>query len=112
VSVASLLTERATLHAYTSGGDDDYGNPTLTWSTVGTVQARFEQRTSEERTRDRSTLVSDWVLFLLPATVVDGRMRVSDEYGRLFEVVGTPAMRRTPSRDMMVEVSLRHVDGG
>jgi hypothetical protein len=107
-----MLTETATIHRNTPGVEDDYGNATDAWAQVATVKARFEQRAAQEVTRDRDTLISDWVVFFLPDTVVYGRDRVGDVYGRTFEVVGAPAMRRAPDRDVFVEASLRHIDGG
>lgn len=111
MSLLGLLTDELTISRPTEGATDDYGNPTSTWATVASVKGRLEQRASQERTSDQDVVSSDWVAFLPPDTVVYANDRVGDAYGRTFEVVGAPAMRSTPSRDVLVEVSLRYVEG-
>lgn len=110
MSVAHLLTEPLSISRPTEGAVDDYGNPSSTFGTVETVQGRLEQRSSQERTNDQNVVSSDWVAFLPPETVVYATDRIVDQYARTFEVVGAPAMRSTPSRDVLVEVSLRYVE--
>ena len=111
MSIATLLTEDVTVSTATDGAVDDYGNPTETWATVATEKGRFEQRSGEERSTDRETVISDWVLYLHPDTAVTASSRVSDAYGRTFEVVGPPAMNAAPNRNVYVEASLRFVEG-
>jgi head-tail adaptor len=111
VSVAHLLTEELSISRPTEGAVDDYGNPTSTWATAATVYGRLEQRNSTERTNDQNVVVSDWVAFLPPETVLYATDRIVDSYARTFEIVGAPAMRSTPQRDVMLEVSLRYVQG-
>lgn len=111
MSVIDLLTQDVAVVAVTEGAVDDYGNPTETWATVATEKGRFEQRSGEERSTDRATIISDWVLYLNPDTVVTASSRVADSYGRTFEVVGPPAMMSAPNRDVYVEASLRFVEG-
>jgi hypothetical protein len=113
VSVATLLTEPVTIYRSTAGAEDDYGNVTHTWAVVRSTVGFFQQRDAVELTRDRDTQVSDWLLFLAADEVVSGRDRVGDQYGRVFEVVGTPNRPISPAHGPShVEVSLRHVDGG
>ena len=111
MSLLSLLTEPVSILKRTPGATDDYGNGGDVFTTSSSVRGRMEQRSSEERTQDRQTVISDWVLYLAPTVVVAEQDRVSDRFGRIFEVVGAPAMNASPSRDVYVEVSLRHVDG-
>ena len=110
MSLTGLLSETFTQIRATTGAVDDYGNPTQTYAEVGTVRGRIEQRSGEERSVDQQVLVSDWILFLGPDAVVQGRDRFTDRFGRTFEVVGPATMRSAPERDVYVEVSLRHVD--
>ena len=110
MSIATLLTEPATQLRYSESGTDDYGNPVAAWTTLATVNGRFEQRNAEERSVDGNVLSSDWVLYLPPSVEVHGRDRFSDRFGRIFEVVGPANMRSAPNRDVYVEVSLRHVE--
>lgn len=110
MSLSTLLTEPVTILRYQEGTVDDYGNPTSTWIDVGVVNGRMEQRSGEERTIDGNVLTSDWVLYLPASTEVHGRDRVSDRFGRTFEVTGPSNIRSTPTRDVYVEVSLRHVE--
>jgi head-tail adaptor len=111
VSIASLLTQDVTVYDVTDGAVDDYGNTTQTWASAATEKGRFEQRSGEERSLDQETVISDWRLFLHPDTTVTSRSRVGDAYGRVFEVVGPPAMHAAPNRDVLVEASLRYVEG-
>ena len=111
MSLATLLTQDVAVYAITEGAVDDFGNPSETWAQTATERGRFEQRTGAERTTDRETVISDWVLYLHPDTVVTSRSRVGDAYGRLFEVTGPPAMQSAPDRNVYVEASLRFVEG-
>ncbi len=111
MSLEGLLTEPATRLTRTPGAEDDYGNATATYTAGAPILGRWEQRSSTERTQDRQTVVSDWVLYLGPGVVVGVTDRWSDQYGRVFEVVGAPDRPSSPTRAVYVEVSLRHVEG-
>jgi hypothetical protein len=111
VSLDTLLSEEVTILRHSAGAEDVFGDETDTFTSVGTFACRLEQRSAQEVTRDRQTVVSDWVLFLHPTTVLSERDRVTDAFGRTFEVVAS-AMRSAPGRDVFVEASLVHVDGG
>lgn len=111
MSLATLLTQTVTLLRFSAGVEDDYGNVTESWTPAGTVKCRLEQRASREVTQDRQTVVSDWVMYCPPTVVIGEQDRIADGYGRTFEVVGAPAMQSSPTRDVYVEVSLRHVSG-
>ena len=102
----NLLTEPVTILARTPGATDDYGNGGDVFTPSSSVSGRMEQRSSEERTQDRQTVISDWVLYLAPTVVVEEQDRVSDRFGRTFEVVGAPAMLASPSRDVYVDCLL------
>lgn len=110
MNLLGLLTEQVTIHRYSAGAVDDYGNPSPSWAAVETVNGRMEQRDSQERTIDGNVVSSDWVLYLPPATVVYARDRVVDRFARTFEVTGPANMRSTPTQDVFVEVSLRHIE--
>lgn len=106
-----MLTHTVTVMSSNAGAADEFGNVSETFTVTATERGRFEQRSAEERSVDRTTVISDWVLYLHPNTKVTATSRVSDEYGRIFEVVGPPAMLSTPTRNKMVEASLRFVEG-
>lgn len=110
MSLTSLLSEDVTHLAWTGGAEDAYGNVASTWASVGVLKGRLEQRSGEERTVDGNVVTSDWVLFLHPDAVIDARDRFTDGQGRTFEVTGPANLRSAPNRDVLVEVSLRHVD--
>jgi head-tail adaptor len=111
MTIASLLTQDVIVYDVTDGAVDDYGNPTQSWAAGATERGRFEQRSGEERSLDQETVISDWVLYLHPDTTVTSRSRVGDAYGRVFEVIGPPAMHSAPNRDVLVEASLRYLEG-
>lgn len=110
MTITSLLTHEVTVYGVTDGAADDYGNVTQTWAEVASELGRFEQRNAQERTTDQEVSTSDWVLFLHPDTAVGSRSRVGDGLGRVFEVVGAPALISAPRRDIYVEASLRFVE--
>lgn len=110
MTLESLLTESVTVFGVADGVADDYGNVSQTWAEVATENGRFEQRAAQERSDDQEVVVSDWVVYLLPDTAVTSRARVGDAYGRMFEVVGAPALVKAPRRDVYVEASLRFVE--
>jgi hypothetical protein len=112
VTVTRFLTEPVVIHPRIDGAEDDWGNATEGWGPNRHTKGRFEQRSGEERTTNADTQISDWRLFLEPSVVIHGRDRVSDRYGRVFEVVGPATMHSTPARAVYVEASLRHVEGG
>lgn len=105
-----MLTQPVTILRHSAGEVDGYGNPSSAWSAAETVDARMEQRPGTERSTDGTVITSDWVLFLPPETVIYATDRVTDGYGRTFEVVGPAQMASTPARDVMVIVSLRSVE--
>lgn len=109
MSVRALLTQPVLHLRHQPGAEDDYGNPVDAYVPVGEQLGRLEQRSTVELTQDRQTVISDWVLALNPEAVVGPQDQFVDAYGRTFEVVGAPAMRSSPTRDFLVEVSLRHV---
>lgn len=110
MSLLGLLTEEVIILRHAAGVVDDFGNPTPGWTAVETLQGRMEQRSGQERTIDGNVVTSDWVLYLPPSTVVYPRDRVTDRFGRTFEVTGPANMRATPQGDHHVEVSLVFVE--
>lgn len=112
MTVATLLTGTVTILRRTEGAEDVYGNEADVFTPVGSYACRLEQRSGEERTFGRDVQMSDWVLFLEPTTVIFGKDRVTDGFGRTFEVVGPATMLSTPTRDVLVEASLIHIEGG
>ena len=81
MSVATLLTQTVTILRFSAGVADDYGNVSESWASVGTVKGRLEQRSSEEHTEDRQTVISDWVLYVHPTTVIYPKDRITDTFG-------------------------------
>jgi hypothetical protein len=109
MSLATLLTEPVTIQTASSGAVDVFNDATTDYSAGTEVLGRLEQRSAQEVTEGRDTLVSDWVLYLHPDVVVGGRDRVVDQYMRTFEVVGPPIMQRSPRGPHHLQVNLRHV---
>jgi hypothetical protein len=109
VSLATLLTEPLSVLAASDGTVDEYGDTSTTFSAGTSYLGRLEQRSAQEVTDGRDTMVSDWVLYLQPDATVAGRDRVVDMYGRTFEVVGPPIMQRSPRAAHHLQVNLRHV---
>lgn len=110
MSLSAMLTQPVSILRHAAGVADDYGNESSSWAVAETVNGRLEQRPGTERSNDGTVVTSDWVLYLPPETVVSAADRVSDQYGRTFEVVGPAMMASTPVRDVLVEVSLRAVE--
>jgi hypothetical protein len=110
VSLATLLTETVTILRHTVGAEDVFGDETSTFTSVGDYAARLEQRSAQEVTRDRQTVVSDWALYLEPTTVLSELDRITDRFGRTFEVVAS-AMQSTPRGDHHLVAALVHVEG-
>lgn len=111
MSVAALLTEPVSVHRYSPDWADEYGNVSAAWiEDDEPVRGRIEPRSSQERSVDQQGVLVDWACYLTPEVVVHPRDRISDRFGRMFEIVGAPAMHSTPHRDVYVEVALRYVD--
>jgi hypothetical protein len=109
VSLATLLTEPVSVLTASDGAADEFNSPSTTYSAGTEYLGRLEQRSAQEVTDGRDTMVSDWVLYLPPDATVVGRDRVVDMYGRTFEVVGPPIMQRSPRAAHHLQVNLRHV---
>ena len=109
MSFTALLSETLTVLRYEAGAVDDYGNVTSSWAAADQIKGRLEQRSGEEVTRDQQTYTSDWVLFTESDVVLTVEDRVSDSYGRTFEVLSLAQQLGARTNHHLV-VSLRHTD--
>lgn len=108
MTLAGLLTEPVTVQTASDAAVDPSGDVVTSFSAGTVYLGRLEQRAAQEVTDGRDTFVSDWVLYLHPDVVVNGRDRVVDGFGRTFEVVGAPDMERTPRGPHHLVVNLRY----
>lgn len=111
MSLRSLLTQTVTVQTHTAGADDVFGNQADTFPSSRTYRARLEQTAEDEQVVDRDTLRTDWLLILPPEAQISGRDRVVAD-GVTFEVVGPPAVQRTPRGPHHIEARLTVVDAG
>lgn len=95
------------------------GEPTSTVDAEGNVVSiyterqtwgRLEQTDSVEVSQGRTTVTSDWRIFLPPGDAISAPDRVRGD-GRTFEVVGAPSHERTPRGDHHTVARLIHVEG-
>lgn len=108
MTLQRLLGQTATLSKWTAGTEDVYGNVTVTYTDGGVWPVRLEQTGGTETTVDEDTLISDWRLIGRADMPIGGRDRVTVD-GITFEVVGPPAVQRTPRGPHHIEARLRHV---
>jgi head-tail adaptor len=108
VSLRNLLTQTVTVRPASDGTVDEYGDTSTVFAAGTTYRGRLEQRSAQEVTDGRDTFVSDWVLYLLPDAVINGRDRVEAD-GNTFEVVGAPIVQRSPRGPHHIQASLRLV---
>lgn len=107
MSLSQLLPQTVSLVRYTASGEDLYGNPDVTGTTVATSRARLEQLGSRENDTDRMTVTDQWRVFLPAGT----QLRAGDELlegGRRFRVEGTPEVVYGASSAHHVEARLTY----
>ena len=104
-----LLTQAVVVQTRVEGAENDFGNPTVTWTDTEYL-GRLEQSTGREHNDSRAAQVGEWLLFLLADAVIDGNSRVVAD-GLTFEVIGPPAVQRTTRGEHHIEARLRHVEG-
>lgn len=104
-----MLQEPVTIQSASSSAVDETNDATTGYSAGTDVLGKLEQRSAQEVTSGRDTLISDFVLYLFPDVVVTAYDRVVDRFGRTFEVVGTPNMQSRPGSDHHLVVNLRFV---
>jgi hypothetical protein len=110
--ITGHFTETVEIVRASSRTTDRYGNRVPDWSTASrTVTfAWLEPATGKENTTGRDSQEWEWIM-LCPASVeLTGRDRVIYG-GTTFEVVGPPAIRRTPRGPHHMEARLRYVEG-
>lgn len=112
MSLASMLSERGTIHNLGTAGTDRYNQPIEAVTLVtADVPCRLEQTDSTEVTIGEATVISDWRLFLFPDAVISHADRFIDGSvpPRTFEVVGAPNVHRTPRGPHHIEARLRFI---
>ncbi len=113
MGLAQLLTQEVVVVRRSQGAtQDEYGNPiTSTQSLRDRWPARLEQVSGVEVAVGDDRVLTDWVCYLPPETVVDPSDRI--EYGgRTFEVVGPPQVLMRAQGPGHLEARLRFVQGG
>ena len=108
MSLATLLTQTATVVHVAYDAVDEYGNIEAGTTSSESVAARLEALSSEELVRDRDTIVADWRIFL-PATVTVGPFDQIQADGKTFDVWGDPIVQRAPRGAHHQEIRLRRV---
>lgn len=108
MSLASLLTQTATIIRPSFDAVDAYGNPQPGTTTSTDYPARLEGLSSDELVRDRDTIVADWRMFLPPDADVSPFDRIESD-GKTFEVWGDPIEQRAPRGIHHLELRLRRV---
>lgn len=88
--------QAATIYTRSSGAVDDYGNAADVFTAAGIWPCRLWQTTGRENQQDRETQIGAYNLIVPPDAVIDGLSRVEVD-GTMFEVVGPPLLRCTPS---------------
>ncbi|MFN2537965.1 MAG: hypothetical protein ABR549_07395 [Mycobacteriales bacterium] len=110
MSLRSLLTQTATVRSAASGtAADAEGNWTPGALATATYPALLQQTETIETFEGRDRLTSTHLLFLEATAVISGRDLV-DIGGRHYEVVGQPAVLRTPRGAHHIEARLRDLD--
>lgn len=105
VTLASLLTETATVTSY-ADTTDEYGNVVAGTATTAEWPARLEQLSTEEIVRDEDTVLADWRIFL-PATAAITPYNTVEARGLHFTVFGYPNQQRAPWGLHHLEVQLK-----
>jgi head-tail adaptor len=91
---------------------DRYGNRVADWTatTRTTTYGWIEQTAASENAINRDGQAAEWLLLCRADVEISGSDRI--EYsGLTFEVIGPPAIRRTPRGNHHQEVRLRWVNG-
>ena len=111
MSLAGLMTYTVTLQRYLAVGEDEYGDPVATFTSIGSSSAWIEQTESREELVGRDRVLADWLLILPVGTTLRAYDRVIHD-GMTFEVVGTPGLVGAPDPSKRhLEARLRLVEG-
>lgn len=116
MSLDTLLAYTVTVVRMGEVSDDEYGNVISAELSREDYPAWVEPMTGQgrgggkEETQDRDTQIEDWLLILPANTPITGRDRVEHD-GNTFEVIGPPAIRRSPRGVHHVEARIRHIEG-
>lgn len=105
------LPDTVTVLVNTPGAADVYGNATSSWADGQTIRGWLQPTGTSEDVRNQDVVVSDWLLFTSPDAPITPLSRVRDAAGHVFEVVGLPAVHKTPRGPHHVEAKLRFVQG-
>ncbi|MQB01866.1 MAG: hypothetical protein GEU78_16565 [Actinobacteria bacterium] len=111
-----LFSDQVTI-IHPSTSTDEYGNDQLDYGATATEEissARLEPSIlsggSSEMERDRRTLIGAWNLYLPTSASIDGHDRI--RHGdNMFDVVGPPALMKTPRGPHHWYATLRHISG-
>lgn len=88
------------------GAEDEYGIPAPEWTDVGSYAAFLEQTDEVEVTAGADVATSDWLLAIDGDPPISHRDRVV-EGTRVFEVVGSPDVKRRPRAGTVLHAEIR-----
>jgi hypothetical protein len=107
MTLATLLSRRATVYRYGDGATDAHGNPARTLeATDEEVPCALEQIAPVEILVGRESYLATYRAAFLPGTALDGG-DVIEVDGDRYEVIGTPSRGHTPRGEHHVEALLR-----
>lgn len=110
MSLASLLAQQVTLLTPGTPTTNAFGDAVPGTPTEISAWGLIQPVSSTEMTGDRDTAVATHLLFLGPDATVDRLSRV-DDGTTVYDVVGVPALHRTPRGPHHYEIELREVAG-
>lgn len=110
MSLRSMLSQRADVVTLGSTGVDDLGRPVQGETSRVTYPCRLYLADTSEVLDSDSVVVDLWTIILPPEAVISSESRVESD-GRVFEVLGTPDVKRTPRGVSHVTARLRFVGG-
>jgi hypothetical protein len=105
-----LLIQVATITNRTTSGVDEYHNPEEVDSGATDVPCLLQQLRAEEIIAGEDRRITDQRLFLLPDVEIDSQSKVTvDDID--YEVVGEPAVLKTPRGPNHLECIVRRIEG-
>lgn len=111
MSLDTLLGLTVTVTRRVESTEDEYGSPTLVDSSAVDYRARLEPTGSVEQLVGQDRVVSDFALYL-PADAAIGHLDHVGIEGVDYEVVGEPAIQRSPRGPHHIVAALRRIQGG
>lgn len=89
MTLATLLFTPLEFFVRTEGADDRYGNPTVTWTNVGTFPAYFEVQAATETQGDETHSTQTGLVVVQPGSIdLAASMRFIAPDGLTWEIAG------------------------